>query len=359
MTRSFKKRFLSGILLPLLALVLITTSCLGASPTTVSGDPEGEKQPAVITPTPSIQNRKLPIQSRDFLVGTAGLFAQDYPDSTEEDYRAFLKEMPLTGELVGVYTDWAAADLIESIRFVDQFAEGVEPLVALGFNIDSVDEDYFSRNLPDIKAAVQTVLTEFDLDYLAFGVEVNRLIPEVNQESFLDFVEVYIQVYDFVKEISPQTKVFTIYQLEYLKGAAYLSGREFESQWETLDLFTGKLDLLGLTIYPFLEYPSPADIPADYYDDVPQRIDVPIAITEMAWLSEDVLVVEGSEEDQVAYFLQLLEAIQDWNLEMMLYSFLYEPRGADLFESAALKTNQGDPKEIYYYWLALAALKKE
>jgi hypothetical protein len=290
-------------------------------------------------------------------VGTAGLFARNYPDSTEQDYRDFLAEMPFTGELVGVYVDWAASDLIESIRFVDQFAEGVDPLVALGFNIEHVDEDYFSRNAEEIKNTVHSVLKEFDLDYLAFGVEVNRLIPEVSQEAFLDFVSVYLQVYDLVKESSPDTKVFTIYQLEYLKGAAYLSGREFEPQWETLDLFGDKLDLLGLTVYPFLEYPSVGQIPEDYYAEVPLKIPLPIAITEMAWLSEDVLVVEGSEEDQVAYFLQLLEATQHWKLEMMLYSFLYEPRGVDLFESAALKTNQGDPKEIYHYWLALAALE--
>jgi hypothetical protein len=357
MTRSSRSFLLNGFIILSLILVIFTTGCLGPSSPEATGRP-GEEDPFIEKSPPSdIQDRELPIQSRDFLVGTAGLIARNYPDSTEKDYRDFLEELPLTGELVGVYADWAAPDLIESIRFVDLFAEGVDPLVALGFNIDLVDDDYFSRNLPEIKRVIQSVLEEFDLDYLAIGVEVNRLIPEVSQEAFLDFVRVYNQIYELVKEISPQTKVFTIYQLEYLKGGAYLSGREFDPQWETLDLFAGKLDLLGLTVYPFLEYPSVEDIPSDYYDDIPQQIDLPIAITEMAWLSEDVLVVKGNQEDQVAYFLQLLEATQNWNLEMMLYSFLYEPRGADLFESAALKTNQGDPKEIYHYWLALAALK--
>jgi hypothetical protein len=341
-----------------LALIFLTASCQGTSTTGTIEFPAVEDQSTGTSLPSEIRLPELPFQSRDFLVGTAGLFARNYPNSTEGDYREFLEELPLTGELVGVYTDWAAPDLIESIQFVDRFAEGVDPLVALGFNIEQVNDDYFSRNLPEIKRVVRSVLGEFELDYFAFGVEVNRLIPEISQEAFLDFVNVYIQIYDLVKEVSPQTKVFTIYQMEYLKGAAYLSGREFDPQWETLDHFAGKLDLLGLTVYPFLEYTSVEDIPSDYYDEIPQRTDLPIAITEMAWLSEDVLIVEGSEEEQVEYFLQLLEGTQDWNLEMMLYSFLYEPRGADLFESASLKTNQGEPKEIYYYWLSLAELGK-
>jgi len=77
----------------------------------------------------------------------------------------------------------------------------------------------------------------------------------------------------------------------------------------------------------------------------------------MAWLSEDVSIVQGSEEAQVAFLLGLLDAVRDWELELMLYSFLYEPSGADLFASAALFTGAGNAKEVYLYWLALTALE--
>lgn len=204
---------------------------------------------------------------------------------------------------------------------------------------------------------IREVLDTFELDYFAFGVEVNRLIPEANQETFLDFVNAYRDVYDLVKFHSPETRVFTIFQLENLKGAAYLTGREFEPHWEIMELFDGKMDLVGLTIYPFLEYSSVDQIPDNYYDEIPAYIDLPIAITEMAWISENVSIVQGGEEDQVAFLLDLLEKTRDWDLEIMLYSFLYEPLGADLFESAALKESSGEAKQIYDYWLSLVGLE--
>ncbi len=299
----------------------------------------------------------LPISSRDFLVGTAGIVPPNFPDSSAEDYQTYINEVALTGDLLGVYVDWAAPDVIETIRFADTIAGGVKPLVALGFNFDLVDETYFSRHLPDIRNTIREVLDTFELDYFAFGVEVNRLIPEANQETFLDFVNAYREVYDLVKFHSPDTKIFTIFQLENLKGAAYLTGLEFEPHWQVLELFDDKMDLVGLTIYPFLEYTSVDQIPEDYYDEIPEYIHLPIAITEMAWISEDVSIVQGGEEDQVAFLLDILEKTRGWDLEIMLYSFLYEPVGADLFESAALKESTGEAKQIYDYWLSLVGLE--
>jgi hypothetical protein len=299
---------------------------------------------------------ELPISNRDFLVGTAGIVPPNFPDSSAEDYQAYINEVPFTGELLGVYVDWAAPDVMETIKFADTIAVGVEPLVALGFNFDLVDETYFSRHLPEIRNTIRKVLDTYELDYFAFGVEVNRLIPEANQETFLDFVKAYREIYDLVKFHSPDTKVFTIFQLENLKGAAYLTGLEFESHWEILELFKGKMDLVGLTIYPFLEYTSVDQIPENYYDEIPEYIDLPIAITEMAWISEDVSIVQGGQEDQVAFLLDILEKTRGWDLEIMLYSFLYEPVGADLFESAALKESTGEAKQIYDYWLSLVGL---
>ena len=352
MTRSFNRSgcgFLSGLrILSILAILgLLLTACTPEpSPPT----------PTSLFPIPVIPDLDLPITSRDFLVGTAGLVPPHFPDPSEEDYLEFLAELPHTGEIVGVYTDWSAPDLINSIQFAETYAEGVDPLVAIGFDFDIVDDTYFSRNLPGIRTAVREVLDTFDLDYLAFGVESNRLGPEVSEAAWIDYVAAYHEVYDLVKLHSPETKVFPILQLEYLKGAAMLSGLELEPQWDLIDDFQGKIDLVGLTIYPFLEYTSIDLVPADYYTEIPQKINLPIAITEMAWISENVSIIEGSEVAQVEFLLRILEETRDWDLEMMLYSFLYEPYGVDLFESAALKTYDGEAKQVYQYWLVLANL---
>ena len=353
MTRSFNNIQRCGFLKEnriISFLIILTLVALGCSPETVP------TSPPITNPGPTIPDLDLPIGSRNFMVGTAGLIPPHFPNSSEDDYLEFLAEVPRTGEVLGVYMDWAAPDVIESIGFADAYAEGLIPVVALGFDFEIVDDTYFSRNLPEIRNTFRDVLETYELDYLAFGVEVNRLIPEVSQASFQDFVIAYRDIYDLVKFHSPETKVFTIFQLEYLKGAALLSGLEFEPHWDVLDQFEGKQDLVGLTIYPFLEYTSVDSIPPDYYDEIPEKIDLPIAITEMAWLSEDVVIVEGSEGDQVSFLLDILEQTRNWDLEMMMYSFLYEPRGVDLFESAALKTFDGKAKEVYLYWLALVAL---
>jgi len=350
MTRSSNRLHAVG-LISILGINMLLSGC------------SGESTPAPDLPTqttpPELRNPglNLPISSRDFLVGTAGLVPPNFPNSSAEDYQIYLNELPFTGELVGVYVDWAAPDVIEAIQFADTNPVGVEPLVALGFNFDLVDETYFSRHLPEIRNTIRDIFNTFELDYFAFGVEVNRLIPEANQETFLDFVNAYREVYDLVKFHSPDTKVFTIFQLENLKGAAYLTGLEFEPHWQVLELFEGKMDLVGLTIYPFLEYTSVDQIPFDYYDEIPGYINLPIAITEMAWISEDVSIIQGSEADQVAFLLDILDKTRGWDLEMMLYSFLYEPVGEDLFESAALNKSTGESKQIYDYWLSLVGLE--
>lgn len=55
--------------------------------------------------------------------------------------------------------DWAAPDVIETIQFADSIAVGVEPLVALGFDFDLVDETCFSRHLPEIGIRSEKYLT--------------------------------------------------------------------------------------------------------------------------------------------------------------------------------------------------------
>jgi hypothetical protein len=131
-----------------------------------------------------------------------------------------------------------------------------------------------------------------------------------------------------------------------------------------LDLFEGKLDVVGLTIYPFLEYPTVGEVPGDYFEEIGDHIDVPIVITESGWLSEPLsvggqVVVEGSEQEQVDFVLALITGADALDVEILMYSFLYEyGEGIDLFRHVALRENAGPAKEAYYYWRALAELPR-
>ena len=118
MTKLYKQEAGNGFLIFLTLLALIISSCTPApSPPT----------PTSPFPTPVIPDIDLPITSRDLLVGTAGLVPPHFPDPSGDDYLEFLAELPHTGEIVGVYIDWSAPDLINSILFAETQAEGVDP----------------------------------------------------------------------------------------------------------------------------------------------------------------------------------------------------------------------------------------
>jgi hypothetical protein len=235
-------------------------------------------------------------------------------------------------------------------------------LAGVGFDHEQVTDTYFGEHGDELRDVAVSLVSEFDLDYLAIGAEVNRLRDECCQDAFDDFVSLYHETYDAVKAASPDTKVFTIFQLDYMRGAARLSGLSLEPSWYMLDLFAGKLDVVGLTIYPFLEYPTVAEVPVGYFDEIADHITGPILVTESGWLSEPLeiggqVLVTGSEQEQVDFVLTLIEGVEPLDVEIMMYSFLYEyGEGIDLFRHVALRENAGPAKEAYYYWRALAEL---
>lgn len=103
--------------------------------------------------------------------------------------------------------------------------------------------------------------------YLGLGVEVN-ILAEKSPADFERFVRLHDEVYDAVKAVSPKTKVFTVFQLEKMKG---LGGGLFggtndpaRAQWRLLSRFA-RLDLAAFTTYPGLVFKAPGDVPADYY----------------------------------------------------------------------------------------------
>jgi hypothetical protein len=305
---------------------------------------------------------ELPVGSRDYQVGIAGLVARNYPHSSEEDFRSFLDELTLMGERCGVYADWDSSyPLSEQVGVVITYSK-VEPLAGIGFHHPHVDSLYFQTYGAEFRNAAVTLASEFDLDYLAVGAEVNRVRDECCDSAFDDFVDLYAEIYDAVKDVSPNTKVFTIFQLDYMRGAARLSGLDLEPAWDILELFEGRLDVVGLTVYPFLEYSTVGEIPLDYFDEIARHIDRPLVITESGWLSEPLEIggtvfVEGSHQEQVDFLLALIAGVEPLNVEIMMYSFLYEyGEGIDMFQHIALRENTGPERPGYSYWRALAEL---
>lgn len=300
-----------------------------------------------------ISGPKLPISERDFQMGVAGFVPRNYPNSSGDDWEDFFHELPEVGELFGVYVAWD-----DTAQIHTAMETGLVPIIAIGYQIENVDENYFDEYGEAYRDAIQEVVETYRPSYLAIGVEVNALKYRVSNQTFNDFVSFYKNAYDMVKEINPETRVFTIFQLELMKGAARLTGLHPEPHWEVIDAFENKLDLVGFTVYPFLEYEHVDDIPDDYYREIAEYVDAPLAFTEMGWPSNSS-IVNGSEEDQITFLLGVINATRHLNVELMLYSFLHDaPFGVEPFETIGLKTNDGRKKMVYNYWCAVKNLPR-
>jgi hypothetical protein len=306
---------------------------------------------------------ELPINERSYRIGTAGFVPRNFPNSTGSDWQDFFNEVPKVGEVFGDYVSWDdlpyESGIPEQIHTTVDLCEknGMTPVIAIGYNLNNVDEGYFNESGQAYLDVILTTVDLFQPEYLAIGVEVNNLYFRKSPEVFDEFVSFYKDSYDKVKQINQETKVFTIFQLEHMKGAAYLSGIEHPPQWDLIEKFDGKLDIVGFTVYPFLEYTSVADIPSDYYTEITTYTNKPIAFTEMGWPS-NLSLINSSEQEQVHFLLNLLEQTKGMNIELFIQSFLHDAHFSDIyiFDTVGLKMNNGDEKLIYDYWLALKNL---
>ena len=190
--------------------------------------------------------------------------------------------------------------------------------------------------------------------YLAFGIEVNVLY-EKSPAEFDDFVQLFGEVFDAVKAKSPDTKVFTIFQLERMKG---LNGGLFggvndpsKAQWHLLGKLN-KTDLIAFTTYPGLIYRTPSEIPASYYSEIRSHTSKPIAFTEIGWHSEaSPAGWESSESEQAEFVTRFFALTKGLNKEMVVWSFLYDQATIEPFRSMGLLRNDGTPRPAWNAWL--------
>ena len=199
-----------------------------------------------------------------------------------------------------------------------------------------------------IKSIIETLIISKPL-YLSTGNEVNRWyeqygIDEDNPNGFQHFVSLHEEIYDLVKKISPQTKVFCVFSREIVD-------ENREADLEVLNMFNpDKPDILVFTSYPYAVkgINKPSDIPDDYYLIASQYMPgKPFGFSELGWSSLDVF---GGEKGQADFLLNVSNRLtiqQGINLHLFGYAWLHDLNEKD---SIGLIKRDGTEKLGYQAW---------
>ncbi|MDA4124707.1 MAG: hypothetical protein OK438_04555 [Thaumarchaeota archaeon] len=195
---------------------------------------------------------------------------------------------------------------------------------------------------------------EYKPAYFGIGIEVNMLY-EKNLTSFQQFVSLYGSVYDQVKEASPDTKVFTVFQFEKLNG---LNGGLYggtndlsKAEWQLLQLFP-KDDVAAFTTYPGLVYHSPSEIPADYYARIASHTNMSIGFTEVGWHSGNLTGGWGSNEvEQASFVTTFFNLSSGLHKAFVVWSFLYDQKATVPFNTMGFFYVNGTAKQAWQKWV--------
>lgn len=278
------------------------------------------------------------------------------------DFTDFFEKTKQTGKVVMWAGDW--------IELSDKSGGG--PTVVMGlasrYNyIPLIEAQFFTQSTGTLlrplddstkqiyKNSAAAFADKYKPKYLGFGIEVNTLY-EKSPANFDVFVQFFSEVYDTVKAKSPNTKVFTIFQLEKMKG---LNGGLFggtndptKAQWSLLDRFP-KSDIIAFTTYPGLVYKTPSGIPVDYYTEIKARTAKPLTFTEIGWHSDaSPTGWESSDAEQAEFVVTFFSLTKDLNKELAIWSFMYDQDTFEPFKSMGLRRRgDGNAKPAWDEWL--------
>jgi len=184
--------------------------------------------------------------------------------------------------------------------------------------------------------------------YMFVGNEISFYWQQ-DSTDYLNWINFYHQAYDSIKSHSPDSKVGTVFNFEHLSGVGVLTGfnTPFWGAFNAID--TSKIDILGLTAYPFFSYKTADEIPTDYLDSIFERLgDKPVVLTETGWPADSFIGSwTSTPQQQVDYVHKLFEIIDGRNVEVVNWLFLnYVMDRSDnveykIFRSVALRDSLG------------------
>jgi hypothetical protein len=186
--------------------------------------------------------------------------------------------------------------------------------------------------------------------YIGFGIEVNVIS---SSPDYLKFKAFFSELKTAIKAVSAETKVFTVFQLEMMKG---LNGGLFggvndpmNAQWYLINDF--QMDCVAFTTYPCLVYKDPNEIPKDYYNEISRYTSLPIIFTEIGWFRLGPVGWESNTEEQVRFIKYLFEAMKDVKPDILVWSFMYDQDVIEPFNTMGLINKNVSNRLAWDEWL--------
>jgi hypothetical protein len=314
----------------------------------------------------------LPLGKRDFLTGTTPSV-----DRSQNPAAAFVLSKEV-GKVVMFWVTPNGTGLYEKISQVNPVAGvtnyevvrrmGLVPIVTLNpwtarpgkgvvRNDGSASDDFSdARFVSQLCREVRQTAARFHPEYLSIGNEVNTVYEAKGERAFNGLVSLEKSLYRAVKETSPTTKVVVVLsysQLRDLPGAP---------RFHLISALEDSYDVLGITTYPWKEYATAEELPADYYARLASYTRKPIGFTEIAWSSDPTQ--GGSEQKQVDYLLRFLELTKGLKMEFVNWAFLHDlpPSSVTGYVvqrshlGLGLRKYDGTPKKVWHHFRALAQL---
>jgi hypothetical protein len=206
------------------------------------------------------------------------------------------------------------------------------------------------------------VVTEFQPDYLAIGIEVNELIHN-SPSQWPGFVQLYKDVYAQLKKENPRLPIFATITLHNLTNPGW---KDRDAQQKKIRDFLALNDIAGVSYYPFMAGQS--ERPVETFDWLRKFTDKPIAVTETGYPAETIklkslkLTIPADPARQAAYYETLLERAQR-DRYLFVVAFLHRdydalwkrigsmaPEAFIVWKDCGLLDEAGNPRPAYKIW---------
>lgn len=294
--------------------------------------------------------------------------------STNQDWVDHFSGHAPWGRIIAFHTNWrddlASAGQIPALALVADAAAkdyGFVPALGLGWaggegepdltsEPDTIDNSWSNQETRDEYLTMVTEVARLHQPPLLFlGNETNSYYRTHSVAEWESWLSVYSACYDSIKVLSPTTSVFTTFNYELVKGVGKNNGWTYPEDWQPVDdiVDTGRLDALGFTSYPYFEYDTPAEIPADYYEEISAHWSGPVIFTEIGWLGAQSPPYAGGEADQVQFISRFFDLSRHLELRYVVWLFLHDWDGQDAvpaFRFVGLRANDGTPRQADGAW---------